>query len=279
MAHGHVAIGTLCLCLGLTGGCGDIFAPDPAPLFKAPLAIDGSAVDPAVIDTGGGYELMLRESYDLRIVDQTEVLAFGGWEVVGVTEGFPYSVGGWQTTAEAALVGVSVCDCNGLGFHFFRQTGAVLGLDYEGLHAEFLTTPPAGGVMIAFSDPPPDLPGFNSAFVEVEVASGGESLTLLGLFDTGTNASVMRRSLVGEPTILQPNHLFVTVTEPHLGTVAAQVGLFDTDGLPDIIIGTDMMRAWSDRWYFSFAPNGGSVTVFPHSGEDSPDSDAVSRLH
>jgi len=45
--------------------------------------------------------------------------------------------------------------------------------------------------------------------------------------------------------------------------VAAQITLFDTAGLPDLIIGTDIMGAWSDRWYFTFAPRGGHVTVFP----------------
>ncbi len=269
------AIGVCILVLSATGGCGDILAPRPAPLFSAPLTIGGAAVDPAIIDTGGGYELMLRDAYDLRVVDLVEVVAFGGREVVGITEGFPYSVAGWDTTAEAALVGVSVCDCNGLGYHFFKKTGAVLGVDYTDVSARFLFYVPTGGVTLAFKPPPPHLPDFDSAFVEVELESDGESLVVLGLFDTGANASVMRRGLLGEPTLLQPNRLFVMITQEHLGTVAAHVTLFETDGLPDLIIGTDIMQAWSDRWYFSFTHRGGSVTVFPRTGDDTSDIGAV----
>lgn len=268
-------IGVFCIVLGMACGCGDLFAPQPAPLFSTPLTIDGTSVDPAIIDTGGGYELMLRDAYDLRVVDFAEVVAFGGREIVGITEGFPYSVGGWNTTAEAALVGPSVCDCNGLGFHFFKKTGAVLGIDYRDLSARFLTRTPAEGLALTFQQPPEYLDNFDSAFVEVEVKSGGESLALLGLLDTGTNASVMRRGLLGKPTLLQPNRLFVTITHERLGTVAAQLGLFDTDGLPDLIIGTDIMRVWSDRWYFSFTHTGGSVTVFPRSNDGTQGKSAI----
>ena len=71
-------------------------------------------------------ELLADALMRLKVVDSTEVLAFGGTESVDVTESFDYTAGGWQTHAEAAIVGVSVCECNGLGFHFFRKTGAVL---------------------------------------------------------------------------------------------------------------------------------------------------------
>ncbi len=256
-------IGGMCLWPGLAGGCGDIFARSQAPLFVVALSIDGEAVGPAVIDTGGGYEVMLREDFGLEVVDTAEVLAFGGTESVRVTEGFRYNVGEWETVADAAIVGLSVCDCNGLGFLFFRKTGAVLGLDFSNLRTEFLATAPGGGVSILFEPPPSFLPGFDAAFVNVEVASGGDSRMVLGLLDTGTNATVMRRGLVGTPSLLTPNRLDVTVTQDKLGTVAAQVGLFDTEGLPDIILGTDVMRVWADRWYFAFTPEGGTVTVFP----------------
>ncbi len=252
------------LCLGLLAGCGDVLTPRPAPLFRVPLAIDGEPIGVGVIDTGGGYELMLRETFGLELVDSTEVLAFGGTELVGVTEGFRYTAGGWETHAEAALVGVSVCDCNGLGFDFFRKTGAVLVLDFADLRAFFLTTVPDGGVRIGFVSPPPQLPTFFGAFVQVEVAVEGESQVVRGLLDSGTNATVMRRGLVGTPSPLTPNQVDITVTQEHLGTVAVQVGLFDTAGLPDIILGTDVLGVWSNRWYFSFTAEGGSVTVFPH---------------
>jgi hypothetical protein len=193
-------------------------------------------------------------------------LAFGGNESVRVTEGFRYNVGEWETVADAAIVGLSVCDCNGLGFFFFRKTGAVLGLDFSDLTTEFLAAAPGGGVSIPFEPPPSFLPGFDAAFVNVEVASGGDSRMVLGLLDTGTNATAMRRGLVGTPSLLTPNRLDVAVTQDKLGTVAAQVGLFDTEGLPDIILGTDVMRVWADRWYFAFTPEGGTVTVFPRGG-------------
>lgn len=287
MAHPWVirGLGTL---LGLICGCGDVFAPGPAPLFTAPLTIEGEPIGPAVIDTGGGYEVMLRHSFGLQVVDRTEVLAFGGKEFVDVTEGFHYTAGGFEAHAKAALVGVSVCDCNGLGFMFFRNTGAVLGLDFVNQLATFLQAVPENGVTIRFEPPPPFLPGFESAFVEVEVASDDSSRTVLALIDTGTNASVIRRGLIaarGGSGCLEPvpfrsaggsgacatpgnplsrNRLHVTVAREDLGTVDARLGLFDTPGLPDMIIGTDIMRAWSDRWYFSFTPQGGTVTAFPH---------------
>ncbi len=274
--------------LGLTSGCGDLFLAGPAPLFSAPLTIEGEPIGPAVIDTGGGYEIMLRDSFGLEVVDRTEVLAFAGHEFVDVTEGFHYTVGGVEADADAALVGVSVCDCNGLGFMFFRKTGTVLGLDYASQLATFLPSVPENGVTIRFEPPPPFLSDFQSAFVEVEVASGGSAQTVLALLDTGTNASLIRRGLIttrggagcfqpwpfrsiggsgpcgnpGDP--LSSSLLHVTVARDDLGTVDARLGLFDTPGLPDMIIGTDIMRAWSDRWYFSFTPRGGTVTAFPH---------------
>lgn len=252
------------LWLATAGGCGDIFRSAQAPLFTAPLVIGERAVDPAIIDTGGGYELMLREDFGLNVVDVAEVVAFGGRERVRVTEGFDYTVGNWSATADAALVGISVCDCNGLGFFFFRKTGAVLALDFPNLRASFLPSIPPGGVRLSFERPPPHLPGFNSSFIEVEVESGGELRSVLALLDTGTNASVMRRGIVGgTPSVLTPNRLDILVTQPRLGTVAVQVSLFDVDGLPDLILGTDVMQAWADRWYFAFFPTSGTVIAFP----------------
>ena len=60
---------------------------------------------------------------------------------------------------------------------------------------------------------------------------------------------------------LNPDRFEVMIEHASLGTVRALVGLFDTQGLPDIILGTDVMRAWGERWYFSFAPDAGTVTV------------------
>jgi hypothetical protein len=240
-----------------------VLAPRPAPLFTAPLSINDVYVGEAIIDTGGGYELMLRDSFGLQIVGEIEVLAFGGFETVSMTEGFRYSVDGWSTQAETALVGLSVCDCNGVGFDFFRKTGVGLGLDFATLTVTFGPSPPVGGVTLPFAPPPPLLSNFDSAFIEVAVVAGGQWTTVLGLLDTGTNSSVMRRSLAAAAAPSSPNRAKVLVNHPELGTVAANVLLFDTPGLPDIILGTDIMRAWSDEWYFSFTERSGTVTTVP----------------
>lgn len=246
-----------------SGGCGEVLSPSPAPLFTVPLTVEGVSVGNAVIDTGGGYEVLLSEPFGLSLVDTVEVLAFGGREIVAVTEPFTYSVGGTEATADFALVGLSVCDCNGVGFRFFRKTGTVLALDFPAGRADFTTFAPDGGVSLAFEPPPPELVDFDSAFIVVEVQYGERSQTVIGLLDTGTNASVMRRDLFGDGVSAASERLDIHIARRELGTVAAQITLFDTAGLPDLIIGTDIMGAWSDRWYFTFAPRGGHVTVFP----------------
>ena len=263
-------LGTLGLCSSLACGCGgtlgDVLtawgAPVPAPLFHVPLAIEGEEIGTAIIDTGGGYEVMLRENFGLEVIDAVEVLAFGGRQSVEVTEGFAYSVGGFHKVATTAIVGESICDCNGLGFFFFRETGVVLSLDFVNVHAMFLSGVPAGGVTIQFEPPPDHLEGFDTAFIEVEVVSGGELRKTLGLLDTGANATLIRRGLVGSAPTLRPNRQDVTIANDYLGTVAVSAGLFDTDGLPDVIIGTDVMRVWANEWYFSYSPTGGRVAVF-----------------
>ncbi len=271
-------VGSLCFWLTLLAGCGDIFGPVPAPLFSAHLTIEGESVGSAIIDTGGDYELMLRESFGLEIVDTAEVLAFGGKELVGITEGFTYTAGGWEEATDGALVGVSACDCNGLGFHFFRKTGTVLGLDFTQRRAKLSPVAPIGGVTIPFMFPPASLGAFESAFVEVVVTSGEDSKRIVALFDSGSNTSVMRRGVVGTPSRLTPDWLSVTITEPQLGTVAATVGLFDTPDLPDLIIGTDIMRVWSDRWYFFFSESGGTLTVFPREEDEITQTDAAKSI-
>ena len=252
----------LCIAAGLVGGCGNLFGGF-TPLLTAPLVVNGEPVDPAIVDTGGGYELMLRERFGLDIVDTVEVLAFGGRELVGLTEGFPYEVGGVAATAEVALVGISACDCNGVGFFFFRKTGVTVEMDFSRQRVTFVTGPPTGGVALPFEPPPPWMQNFDSAFVTVEVTTDGASREVLGLLDTGTNSTVMRRDLLGDGSRLFPNRLSVTIRHEALGAVEARVTLFDTPGLPDLIIGVDVMRAWADRWYFRFYPRGGIVTVFP----------------
>ena len=232
----------------------------------------------AVIDTGGAYEVMLRDSFGLTVIDTVEVLVFGGYELVDLTEGFSYSVGGFQTEANGAIVGISSCDCNGLGVGFFRRTGTVLGLRFSEPEPVFLTDVPEEGVRLTFEPPPPSLATFHGAFIEVQVTVDGDSHTILGLLDTGTNGTLLRRGLVGDAGPAWLNRARVTVTNEDLGTVTLTAGLFDTPDLPDVILGTDLMRAWGHRWYFSFSPTGGSVTVIPAEEPSTPFIPTVAAL-
>lgn len=247
-------------------GCIQI-APAPAPLFTSTLFIDGEPVGPAVIDTGGAYEVILREPFGLELLGETYVLAFGGVESVQMTEGFHYSVNGVDAESDTALVGLSTCDCNGLGFIFFRKTGKSLSINFQTLTAEFIDAAPFEGVQIPFRAPPVTLPNFDSAFLEVTVTSGEEEMVLLGLLDTGTNGTVMRRGLFSDAPLQERRD--IRVQRPELGTVAVNVGLFDTPGLPDIVLGTDVMGAWADRWYFTYNSRGGFITVVPTPTSDS----------
>lgn len=257
--------------LGLTlgvcaaSGCGNVLSLQGAPLFNVPLRINGKPIGPGIIDTGGGYELMLRDTFGLDVAGTAEVLAFGGREQVRVTEGFRYTAGGWEAEAESALVGLSVCDCNGLGYHFFRKTGAVLVLDFPSRTAAFVAVVPASGVIIPFERPPNHLLDFEAAFIRVRVATDGDETQVLGVLDTGTNVTVLRRGLVAASA--RADRLAVRITEERLGSTSVRARLFDTADLPDVILGTDVMREWSDRWYFSFADGGGSVTAFPEAGK------------
>lgn len=241
--------------------CVPLLPPPPAALFTTPLSIDGTPVGEAIIDTGGGYELLLRESFGLPVTGNVDVLAFGGAQSVDVTGGFDYTVGDVPDHADFALIGSSVCECNGVGFQFFRKTGWVLALDFATMGASFVRTIPLDGAVIPFAEPPGTLASFDTSFVEVTVSTGGVSRSVLALFDTGTNTSVMRRGILPDGSRLTPNQTEILVAEPQLGTIAVTARLFDTPDLPDLILGTDAMQAWSDKWYFHFAPQGGTVIV------------------
>ncbi len=247
--------------LGLSAGCGSTEVPRSAPLFAVPLSVEGEPIGTALVDTGGGYEIMLRRSYGLEIVDSIEVVVFGGKETVQLTEGFAYEVGGVPGVADAAIVGSSICDCNGVGFHFFRKTGLVLGLDFSEPQVRFLPEVPAGGITIDFDSASEESSAFDTSFIEVEAEFDGSSQTLLGLLDTGANATVIRRDLIDFADESTPARPRITITHDRLGSVSVNVRLTSNDDLPDIILGTNVMRKWGDQWYFSFSPNGGSVTV------------------
>lgn len=255
----HTVLGTVLLCGSLA--CGTNLSP-VQDLFHLPLAVEGQPVGEAFIDTGGGYEVLLEEPFGLEIVGEVQVLAFGGVERVRLTESFSYSVGGFHTVARGALVGLSVCQCNGIGYQFFRRTGLVLRLDFPARAAALVLDVPSGGEVVPYDSPPASLPDFRSSFIEVEVASGGRTQRLAALLDTGARVTVLRREYGGTGSIVETNRRRAVLTHDVLGPISVDVALFDTEGLPDLIVGMDVMRRWADEWYFDFSPGGGSITIF-----------------
>ncbi len=245
-------------------GCVDFRNPDQLVLLSVPLEVNGESVGEAYVDTGGGYEVLLRETFGLNVVDKVEVLAFGGKEQLSLTEPFRYAVDGYNTVSPGAIVGLSACNCNGLGYHFFRRTGIVLGLDFPTREARFHLGLPIADTYFGFEEPPAQLPDFDSSFIEVEIEGEDGTEVITALLDTGANVSVVKRGLVGNARPLTPDRIEVNITHENLGTVRATVGLFDTQGLPDMIIGTDIMRTWADEWYFDFSPHIKVIGVIFH---------------
>ncbi len=94
MRCGHNRKRWMCASLMIAAGCADVLPPAQAPLFLVPLSIEGQSVGNAIIDTGGVYEVLLRDEFHLTVVGDVEVLVFGGRESVRLTEGFSYAVGG-----------------------------------------------------------------------------------------------------------------------------------------------------------------------------------------
>lgn len=263
----------------LAAGCGDLLPPPPAPLFAVPLEIEGRPVGDAIIDTGGGFEILLRNEFGLRVVDFVDVLVFGGRESVALTEGFSYSAGGFRGFADGAIVGISSCDCNGLGIVFFRKTGVVAAIAFSEPSAALTTATPPGGMDLPFQASPANLQGFNSSFIDVEIGLGGTTQTVRALLDTGAAETLLKRKLVpggSDPLFGRPR---LEVTHDRLGTVSVSVALFDNDDLPDLILGIDVMRAWGDRWYFRYTPNGGIVTVFPYADPPIIDESIAAKGH
>jgi hypothetical protein len=256
----------------LIAGCDRIPVSTPAPLFYLPLTVDGVELEPAFVDTGGDFEVLLKESLHLRVVGQTTVLAFSGVLMLPVTEPFEYTAGGVSGKAPFAIVGLPSCACNGVGVHFLRKSGRVLRIDFETMAATLEDTLPDEGRLLRFEEPPRHLPDFPSSFVSVVVGAGtrppapGEGETVLALIDTGARTTVMRRGIAGTD-VETGDSTDVTIDRGVLGTLAARVSLYDSAELPDMIIGTDAMRAWGTVWYFAFESRTGSIVVFPR-GDD-----------
>ena len=263
----------------LAAGCGDLLPPPPSPLFAVPLEIEGRPVGNAIIDTGGGFEILLRNQFGLRIVDTVDVLVFGGRESVALTESFSYSAGGFRGFANGAIVGISTCDCNGVGIVFFRKTGVVSAIAFAEASAAFTTSTPPGGVALPFADPPANLEDFNSSFIDVEMNLGSTLQTVRALLDTGAAETLLKRNLVPGGSAPIFGRVRLDIAHDRLGTVSVSAALFDNDDLPDLILGIDVMRAWGDRWYFHYTPDGGIVTVFPYADPPIIDETVAAKGH
>ena len=255
------ALCAACVVIGLCAcSCGGVPLAGPPKLFTVPLAIEGTSIGSALLDTGGGYELMLRDHFGLEVIDTVEVLAFTGRESVDLVGGFNYRAGDVQTVADAAIVGVSVCDCNGVGYRFFRKTGVVLGIDFTRDVAGFFMRVPEQGISLAFAETPDYMSTFDSVFVDLEVALPDRTVRVPALVDTGASGTLIAAELLAE-VFDAGDRVAVTLHHEDLGTVAVRAQVFDNPELPQVIVGTDVMPLWADRWYFSFAPVGGNVTL------------------
>ena len=245
----------------LLSGCGQE-APSGWPDYlKVSLDVAGQQVEPALIDTGGGYELLLREPYGLKLVGTGQIIAFTGAEIVGVTEPFAYAAGGVEAVAGFALVGSSICDCNALGFEFFRRSGIILEVDFPAEKATLHESLPPEGITIPFSERPEALSGFDGALVELEVTTSGQTRSLIGVLDTGAPNSVLSEGAFPNARTGLTGRLAADLTHDQLGTVRVNLPLFDNPDLPELIVGLDVMRLWADVWFFRFDEVGGSVTV------------------
>lgn len=253
-------------------GCGLELSPG-ASLFFLPIEVNGQDVGMGIVDTGGAYELMLNEPFGLRVTGMAEVLVFSGPATVGITEPFRAVVGDTPLEIDNAIVGLDLCECNGVGFLFLRKSQRLLNLDFRTRRAWLSPadeTPP-NLAEFRFLTPPAGLSTFDTAFIEVTVAGGDRARPVLGLLDTGTTTTLMRRGLVpGAAGAIDPDAQTVRITSDMLGTVQAQVRLIETEGLPDLIIGVDVMRAWSDEWSFRYDVVGGAVFASPRASSSSP---------
>ncbi|MCO6436034.1 MAG: hypothetical protein J5J06_03000 [Phycisphaerae bacterium] len=258
-------------------GCGNMLGTTPYVLFTVPFSVDGESVGSALIDTGGSFEIMLRETYGLDVVGSVDVLSFDGPRTVDMTAPFTYRAGGIQAQASGAIVGAAACDCNALGIEFFRKTGVILSLDFRERTAAFAAAIAQEGVFVPFADPPEHLRGFDSAFLEVDVTSGSTTKRMRALLDTGAAASVMYRGALPGLEGSTGDRQTIDIRHDALGTVRAGVILHLNDAVPELIIGNDILGAWGNQWYFRFDPVGGYVVVVPAEPSPSNDQAAFSR--
>ena len=95
--------------------------------------------------------------------------------------------------------------------------------------------------------------------------NGISPLRTAGICHTSNHATTgpeaLGRSLLIGAGTQGVDRVDLTIIHPQLGLVTASAQLFDTAGLPDLILGTDVMRDWADRWFFRFDEEGGAVVA------------------
>ncbi len=247
----------------LASGCGSDIGASLPTLFAVPLSINGQPVGDAIVDTGGGFELLLREDFGLPMAGTVEVVVFGGPEHVNVAGPVDFIAGGIASTAKSALVAVSVCDCNGVGINFFRKESVTLTLDFSTPTVVFSDGSIAVGKSIPFEIPPQHLSSLATAFIQVDVKIGSRVKRVLALVDTGSTATLLQRSVLDDDEVSFGDTVRVKLSHADLGELETTVGLFVNPSLPDMIIGTDIMGDWGNRWHFTFTPADG---IAPPSG-------------
>ncbi|MCC7291109.1 MAG: hypothetical protein IT449_03490 [Phycisphaerales bacterium] len=262
--------------LGLLGGCGNVLPPAPAHLFYLPLEIEGRPTDPAFIDTGGEFEVLLKDAHGLAIRDEIDILAFTGTERVPLTEPFSYRVGDIELQTQGAIVGLSACVCNGVGLAFLKKSNRVLHFDFPAKTASLVDSVPVEAAVVPLSRPTGRLATFQGIFAEVEVTGPDGVSVLHGLLDSGATRTVLRSGLVGAGDAVNADQMEITIGSDYLGTARLTAALFDTEGLPDLIIGTDLMGAWADHWYMNFDDASGVMWV-SWSGADSSGGGSVAN--
>ncbi|HEY3243326.1 MAG TPA: hypothetical protein VGM03_08245 [Phycisphaerae bacterium] len=238
-------------------GCNQTVAPR-GPQFNLPLTIEGRSAGNALVDTGAEGELILADSYGLPVVGSVPIILFSGAMEAGLTAPFTYTVAGVQLRTSGAIVRDSNCACDALGTGFFRRAGTCVRLDYRDGSAALVDRIPDGGIEVPLAPSLNNSGPFTSAHIPVQI----NELTFAdAILDTGANVTAVRALLMppgSADTYLRLSHYVLGA----LSVPQARVLTYETEGLPDVIIGTDLMRAWGSVWYFSFSESGGRAATF-----------------
>ncbi len=254
----------------VTAGCDAVLERPQPRLFYFPLSIGDRDIGPAFLDTGGEFEVLLSEPFGLPIQGELEVLAFGGREHVSITGPFDYTVAGLTMRGTGAIVGLSACVCNGVGLGFLQKAKKVVHLDFTTGDAVLTDEVPADTFGLSSARPEGLLRDFSGSFIEVEVSDGDRTAVLHALLDTGSTRTVMRAGIVPPQPSRGADLVVVTIGHPVLGVARVYASTYDTEGLPDMIIGTDLMGAWADTWCFDYRDDARTVWVADLAETDDP---------